>query len=614
MSGYNGKTALRRILKDLKEVREDPLDNASMDVPEDSDDIFEVHCNIVIPYGIYEGLVIHFILKMNEYFPVSSPAGFMPEDYPFTEREHEHLHDNGICNDYLSNYKNWFNSQDRGKIQAGVGWSPGITLKSLLLAMTHFFAATDRPEPSEDVINDVREKVDNYHCEKCGHTNSGPYPPLKITNPKNEEEKEGEDSNLEQTNEEKEDSNLKQAKEMLICAISKESYLDFQDSMVLGYPINLNVDYRDRLWTTLIPELMSYEQYVLQIQEKGFEKLERFNKIRLRTASGAPFTHWLPIYLNEDHYQKNKQYIYNTMSVISNGIEGTSDNDFQPFMVLRVLPCLMNKMVVAMMKKDLHESTLAIYAYCHYLALFFRMLEEYPFLRTEMDTRIFAFFTSYKGRHKDNVPDLGEFLIWLCISEKFDYYQQHARKVYLSEKFARQVLWTVKACGKGMVFEKDVNRRLEKTFKAAEVSNKLLVFNLMASKFFIFKGVQKKLNDNFGMPPEGVIQEFQKVIRNIKNIENYETFLQAISFDRELSTKQKIVDFLNDARNISEYQGYTTIYKTKNPYFFNKEKYILIPSSSRRPKGYSEAVKKDKVPQHSKKIPLGANTFAVLAK
>ena len=610
MSGH-GKTALRRILKDLKEIREDPLDNASLDVPGDSDDIFEVHCNVVIPYGIYEGLVIHFILKMNEYFPISSPAGFMPEDYPFGVKEHLHLHPNGICNDYLSNYKNWFDSQDRGKIQAGVGWSPGITLKSLLLAMTHFFAATDKLEPSEDVINDVREKVNNYHCKKCGHTNSTPYPPLKIiANPKNEEE----NSNLEQPNEEEKDSKLSQAREMLICAISKESYLDFQDSMVLGYPINLKVDYRDRLWTTLIPELMSYEQYVLQIQEKGIEKLERFNKIQLRTASGAPFTHWLPIYLNEAHYQKNKQYIYNTMSVISNGIEGTSDNDFQPFMVLRVLPCLMNKMVVAMMKKDLHESNLAIYAYCHYLALFFRMLKEYPFLKTEMDSRISRFFMSYKGRHKDNVPDLGEFLIWLCISEKFNYYQQHVRRVYLSEKFARQVLWTVKACGRCMVFEKDIDKRLEKTFEAAEVSNKLLVFNLMASKFFIFKGVQKKLNDNFGMPPEGVVQEFQKVIQNIKSIENYETFLKAISFDRELSTKQKIIDFLNDARNISEYQGYTTIYKTKNPNFFNKERYILLPLSSRRPKGYTEAVKKDKVPQYSKKNLLKANMFTVLAE
>ncbi len=576
------KSSLKRIMIDLKEVRGDPFHNASLDMLPDSDDIFEFHCNIVIPYGPYEGLMIHFILKLNEYFPISSPAGFMPDNYPFTQQEHEHLHSDGICNDYLSNYKDWFSGIDRGRIRAGVGWSPGITLKSLLGAMTHFFAITDRHVPSEKTIQEIRNKVDSYQCCKCKHTNIIPYPPIS----KAEVLLKGPITEMEES---------KQAREMLVCTISKECYLDNPD-MILGYPIHLARDYRDRLWTTLIPELMSYDQYILQIQEKGIEKLERFNQVRLRTAEGAAFTHWLPIFINQQHYEKNIQYIYNTISVLSNGIEGTVENDFQPFMILRVLPCLMNKMVVAMMKKELHESHMAIYAYCHYLALFFHMLDIYPFLKDQMNQKIKEFLESFKGRHKDNIPELGEFLIWLCISEKYNFYDRNIQMIYLSEKFARQVYWTIRATSKRTVFEKDVDKRLEDTFKANEVSNKLLVFNLMASKYFIFKGVKQKLNQNYGMPPENVVQGFQEVIKKIKAIENYDTLLKAISYDRVLNTKQKLIYFLNDARSISEYHGYTSLFKKKNVNFLNKEKYIMSINFQKHKKAKKLSQKNSKIP------------------
>ena len=588
-------SSLKRIMKDLKELNVDPLENASLSPLEDGADIFELHCNIIVPYGPYEGLTIHFILKLNEYFPVSSPAGFMPDDYPFTSAEHEHIHGNGICNDFLSNYKEWFDGLDNDRIRAGVGWSPGITLKSLLLAMCHFFAITDRLTPSEEKLKEIRKNVNIYKCTKCNHTNENPFPPIFLL--KSVSNSPNNSSTPKET----------QARSMLVCNISKESYLDDPDNMVLGYPIHLARDYRDRLWTTLIPELMSYDQYVLQIQEKGIEKLEKFNEIRLQTAGGAAFTHWLPIFLNENHYNKNTQYIYNTLSVLSNGIEGTKENDFQPFMILRVLPCLMNKMVVAMMKKELHESHTSIYAYCHYLALLFHMLDMYPFLNGEMNSKIRDFLGSYKGRHKDRVPELGEFLIWLCISDKYDYYDRDIQRIYLSEKFARQVLWTIKAGSKKLIFEKDIDKRLEGTFKANEVSNKLLVFNLMASKFFIFKGVKQKLNDNYGMPPVEVVESFQSVIKKIKSIDNYDTLLKAISYDRVLDSKQKLIYFLNDARNISEYQRYTSLFKRRNENFMNKDKYIISLNVRKTKKKIQKKEEKTRVENKTNKFSILTN-------
>jgi ubiquitin-protein ligase len=534
------KSATRRLMRDLKELQQDPLPHASLS-PVREEDMFELHANVIIPSGPYRGLVVHFILFLDEFFPASSPVGKMAPGFPFDHSHHEHIVGTGICNDYLRNFEGFFQSIDGGEKKAASGWSPGITLKSLLLVMAQFFAETDYPPPAAEHVARAFVQVAQYKCPGCGHTTQNPFPPFP--NP---------------TTEASPDSlQISRPRELLVCSTSKENYVD-DPQMTLGYPIHLRLDPRNRMWTTLIPELLSYDQYVLQIQQKGTDKLDRFNDVKLRTANGQYFTHWLPVYINEDHFQKNLQCIRNTISVLSHGIQGTPANDFRPEMILRVLPCLMNKMIVAMMNGDLFESEAAIYAYCHYLGLFLRLLKNDSSLRTVIDFQIQSFLESRYNRHKKQVPDIGEFIILLSVSQKYSFYSENVQQLVLTEYFARQVFWIQKKSPLGYkLFLQEPNRRIAESFRHSEVSLKLLVFDLMAAKFFIFDGVLEKLGANFGLPPVSVVEAFQKMIRQIKSISNYKTFVEAIEFQHVITTPGRLFSFLDLAVHVSDAQGYT---------------------------------------------------------
>ncbi len=542
------RNALRRIFRDLKELKNAPLENASLAPPENADDVFELHGNVIVPHGPYKNLLVHFIIYLNEYFPVSSPSGKMPDGFPFTSKHHEHIYDQmGICNDYLSNFESFFKEGDGGNMKAGTGWSPGITLKNLLMVMGPFFADIDYPEPSESTVKEVFEKVALFRCSKCHHTEKTPYPPLGASS----------SSVTATSTEDVIQKSQNRVRELLVCSTSKENFLD-NPSLNMGYPIDLRVDSRKRLWTTLIPELISYDQYAVQIQQKGTEKLDKFNRIKLRTANGEDFTHWLSIYINDAHYNKNLQCIKNTISVMSNGVAGKKSNDFEPSMVIRVLPCLMNKMIVAMMKQELYESESAIYAYCHFLGLFLKLLEHYPFLRTQIDRKIKKFVECPMERNKDVVPDLGEFIILLAISEKYSYFDKTVQIPVMEEYFARHIFWIEKKYnGPQIHSESDVSVRMGKYFVSQEVSLKWLVFVLEAANWFIFPGVKKRLEQNYGLPPEPVVKGFQGVIKNIKAINHFETFLQATKFDKIASSLEKLADEYDKAIKTSLKKGYT---------------------------------------------------------
>lgn len=534
------KGALRRLQRDLKEIDKEPIPDASL-APH-ADTLFELHGNLIIPDGPYAGLLVHLIFTFDEGFPATSPFGKMGQNFPIGHEHYHHLYGDGICNDYLRNFQDWFKSQDGGEMKAASGWSPGVTLKGLMLVMKQFFCETDRPLPSKSKIERVFAQVEDYKCDICGHTTKTPFPPLPSSNDNAFEEKE-KDKGKEEDNPAKE-----RARRTLVCGDSKENFVDSPE-ICLGYPLLLKVDHRDRLRPTLYPELICYDQYIAQIMEKGIDKLDNFNTVNLRSTFGNPYTHWLPVFINEAHFQSNWMCIKNTISVISNGIEGTKENDFRPDMVLRVLPCLMNQMVVALMNGGLHESENAIHAFCHYLRLLMRFWGGYPQLSQHVETKVKNFVSDRRHRSKKHVPDLGEFLIVLALSSR-SFKEPDVQKAVLEEFFARQVLWINKK------YPDVVNNlngpRQRMSFDATQVSLKLFLFDLAVIKWFVFPGIKGELDRRFGVPPESVLSNFQNEVKDIKAVTDYETFLTTIDHPHS-----NILFILDEAIKTSELQGYT---------------------------------------------------------
>jgi len=533
--------AFKRLNRDLKELEKSPVEGAA--ICPVNDQMFEMHGNLIIPEGPYMGLLIHFIINIPAAYPLSSPAGSIAPGYPFNDRHHEHIHGHGLCNNYLSNYENFFKG-DNGQIAAGSGWSPAMDLKALLMVLKQFFADIDMANPEKAKVVEVFDKVATYKCPGCTHTTDKPNPPLPVIDESSGQVDASYDDNDKQVSQA-----VARAKNILVCSFSKENYCD-NSNLILGYPIELSRDKYQRMWTNLVPELISYDQYALAIQAGGSTNLD---KVKFRTASGQLYNYWLPIYINEDHYTKNLQHIKNTISVVANGIKGKSENDFVPEFVLRVLPSLMNKMVVALMNGQTFASENCIIAYVYYLRLLIRFIQEYPKLDNLIDNEIGNFVANARFRNKKVVPDIGEFFVKLSVSKKYTY--DKVKQFLVNEYFARQVMWIEKANIKDL-YTKPIGQRLSETFKATEVSNKLFVFNLMMAKYFVFDGMESKLDNNFGLAPDFVIQNFQQLIKNIKSINDYTTLMKAISYT-DIKDDAGVIGLLDTARKISRAQAYT---------------------------------------------------------
>jgi len=87
-------------------------------------------------------------------------------------------------------------------------------------------------------------------------------------------------------------------------------------------------------------------------------------------------------------------------------------------MVLDSLPAVMNKLVVKLMEGSIHTSENIIITYCHFLRLFKAFLKEFPSLKTKINCSIESVIKGrLKNSHKEKIPDIGEFLILVFLSD-----------------------------------------------------------------------------------------------------------------------------------------------------------------------------------------------------
>ena len=226
--------------------------------------------------------------------------------------------------------------------------------------------------------------VKHFRCATCGHRFAQPNPAI-LDYKDTEEGKEPKDpsvlvSQAEQEIIEREHESLKARCaliEKLTCGVTKQNFLE--DPICLGYPLLINRDKYGRMWSQIVLELISYDAYVAQIQKSGNQKLDFYEKAMFRSVTGRNYNHWLPIYINQSHFEQGRTLIQNSISIIHKGTAlGNIEYDFQPLMALSVLTTLMNKSSVQLFNGELFESQHAIEAYCHFLRLLMHFIEIYP--------------------------------------------------------------------------------------------------------------------------------------------------------------------------------------------------------------------------------------------
>ena len=527
--------SMRRISRDIAQLANDPLPGVS--VTPIGDNVYRLHVNITVPEKEYAGIIIHMELLLPETYPLSGPAGRIVANFPYTQREHEHVHGNEICNDYLTNFKRFFDMIDGGSIRAGAGWTPAITLRGLCILMTHFFVDTDLPPPSANDVSRLKAQIANFKCSECPHTGLVTYPPFELTVQP--------DTTLAPPNADT------RARENLMCLVSRDNLLD-SPGLVLGFPINLEKDHRGRLEITLFPYMTCYDIYMSDLQVSGS------NGTKMRTPNGHTYNRWLPVFISEEHFQRNLVCIQHTISVLAKGPEGSAQNDFSPEQILVVFPCLLNKMVLAMMNGTTHESENAILAYAHYHRLFLRLLELYPQLNDKVLETVKWFVSDPATRHKKHTPDIGEFLVKLSVAKGYDFHDNGVMKSVVEEYFARQVLWITKQASLVELHALPMEKRLEKTFELTAVSNKLLAFNVRVTKLMAARDIP--ITDTLrNVPTENFIAGIQSDIKRIKRINDYPALVQALALGSIITGPGNMIALLNAAEGIHVRQAYAQV-------------------------------------------------------
>ena len=544
--------SIKRILLDLQEFHTSPIEGLGLCLPDESNP-FELRANLLILDGIYKGILLHLIMKIPENYPLKAPKLTIAPGQEFNHTFHHHIYSDlsssgyTICIDLL----------DHGYFAEGekTGWTPAYTLSTILMQMQIFFAKDHDllQTPSFSEIEHLKQKLQTFKATIKTtdglkvHSFNEPYPQIsKKAEALNEfiDEKE-----LWKNNDEKELLKKRTALEKMTCYLTRCN-AENGDSL-LGYPMKLQRDKFGRIHMVPILEVLSYEGYTLQLMDKPDKVFNpwKFDEISLRTALGCEYNYWFPMFTSEKLYKKHKQHVFNAFSVLKFGIEGKKEYDFEVLQILNIFPCLMNKMIVNLLKGVLFESVAAIEAYCHFLRLFIVLLEEFPELQKEIERKVGEILKDPMKRNKKNLGDMGEFMILLAFSS-FSLKNSKIWEVLIIEYISRQFYWVIEKIEKNQEFFikegpimklsyqnffTNMNESSRKEFyRASKVSNNLLLFNISASERFLVnnKKFVERIERNYGVIEESEVKKFIEETNKLKeSVDCYEDLLKFVGLE-----------------------------------------------------------------------------------
>lgn len=423
----NSSICLKRIQKDYQELKNNPVKGVGIIQPDESNPYFYI-LNLRILTGKYDGLILAVSLKLPKDYPITPPKALVLDGQGFSHSYHHHIFgwsSDGLefCIDLLDN-KFGMNTK-----AINSGWTSAYTLKATALQLQNFLADPDMPWPSKQMIDKLFEinkkftKTYKIGNQTFVHTYNSPFPEIygfeEKTDPKTVQKM--------------------QLQEKITCYFTKTNPLT-DKKLVIGYPIDIKLDFKGRVEPFPIPEIVSYTGYTAEGVE-GKKVLER----QLKTAYGQKYNYWMPIYVSDQHYVLAKENLEKATSVLFFKDITKTIKDFYPQQYYSVFPALLCKMVVFLLNGTRHSSIAAIEAFCHYILTFKKMIDHHNLSR-EINGLITGL---YNGREQDlskkSVPDIGNFIVLLFFSRFADLKDKKLINKFLREYFARQVYWMFQA-------------------------------------------------------------------------------------------------------------------------------------------------------------------------
>ena len=212
---------------------------------------------------------------------------------------------------------------------------------------------------------------------------------------------------------------IKLIKENLTCSVLKKNYID-DPTIILGYPIvrSSNRFNQNKIELYPIPEMLTYEGFLSEINNQQ-QKLDLYFDTYFKSSGDENYNCWMPVYINKDHYEKNKTHILNSFSIIKFGDEGKKEYDFKPKQIFEILPIVLNKMIIGMFNGKSQISSAFIKSYFHYVLLFKKLCDDFEDENLAfMNDKLSSILEKNNVIDKQIIPDIGNFLMTLFFCNK----------------------------------------------------------------------------------------------------------------------------------------------------------------------------------------------------
>lgn len=221
---------------------------------------------------------------------------------------------------------------------------------------------------------------------------------------------------------------------------------------------------------------------------------------------------------------------------------------FDPLVALEVIPKLMNSQVVLLMKGEVWASQKALSGYMAFHHILLALCKRYPQLQNAVEERIQLFVSSEEHRVKSKVPNLGEFMCILSVSNEYGW--ESVAAPLLGEAFDRNVLWLLKRHPHlAELSDTGVSQeRLRRTFQAAVVSVRLIMFNVWflsnvakvphlhvdmcqepCSKASCALARYERMK---GLPPRSTIEALHRAVKSIFTVASWQGYFDAVGVKR----------------------------------------------------------------------------------
>ncbi|KAJ5071803.1 leucine rich repeat family protein [Anaeramoeba ignava] len=530
-------TAVKRLMKDLKEMNEHPVPYISAQPL--GDNLFIWHANILgAPDTPWEGGIFHFFLRFTPSYPKEPP-----EITSLVRIKHPCMNDNRISIPTI--LRGAMQEYEYSEAAVTTGWSPAFSIQSLLLQLQTFLfesnvdaALANINDPSryeqekKQWLASVEWAVKQSQRTKCTEPECKHNPPR---NPWPVVETEVKD---------KQKMRIEALKEQLVCFFSRQTMEE--DSLGVGVSFSRNTR------TGEISSVRCYFDYL---------SLRAFMNTQVRDApSGGPFTHWIPLIFNEKNTEKAMYLAERALSLICAG----TTKQFTPSMVLNIIPKLMNTMVANVMKGNLHGSVKDLHGYCAFHHLLLAFCKKYPVIIEQAEKQAQAFLDKPDARLKDATPNLGDFLSLLTLT-KLSW--KDIQTAYLEESRDRHVFWMLKknawmedyeSIAKGTNKKHTTEDFVSTAFQSSSVAYHMLLFHV----YFLNEiGRPQKMsqmnildmyNSALGFPSMETEENFVSKIKQIREVSNFEQFFGSLN----IPVPQDLFKYLVDAIESSKKKAY----------------------------------------------------------